>query len=791
MSCVASLLAEPFHRLTSFSHIPLRFLLRFLLPFFAPFLSDMARLPPSFAGELTIEHPKIDTIATCILFSAVSIRRGRPSLEVELPNEWLTEYKSPEPDDQDGLIATYLAECDRVGIPQRIPVIDYFMTCFQIEDNMFDCRAALAFLDNKESARDVLAVASTLKYFTWFTSFVCVDFPLKNEGASALASMFDVSTSFRKLVLVNAKITKPAMNALASRLALGLQEFEYLSICNNQLSDAGIIALTEGLKTSKRVPSTLSLSNTDMGNKGVLALAKLLATPAWAAGLQVLDISENSLGKAGTDALASWLIQPTVRLEQLLLRKSEVDLERLFPALAQNQTLINSTLALLDVSGNKFTKKTTPELCAILATSRSLSCFVLADCHIEVKYLLDIIDTCVQNETGVHFSLDVSKNDFGPKGAVQLQTLLADRVAKDAAPLTQRGVLQHMNFSETNLGNEGLATIAKAFTGLAIRVLKLDKNFKQGLFGKALEAADALADFVAGTPTLCEFSIAGDDNNYYLGKYLLPMLSATAHHPSLSQLSVQGNRIGDEGVQLVADLLSTSKTIRGFNIEGSRMTLTGLVVLHRSVKLSRTVTDMEIPVQDLERIIKTVPADRVREVQAVVHDLDMTMDRNDQILRYQASLEEEDEDDVMINNANHLGSSGANASTSASTVSASPSASSTSCASTTEGGFGAGSSESKTSDGLTITPASSSSSSSPAKAVSSSSSATGLMPGATGSGRSKRMSIAADSYENMIASLKDTKTHRKMITRGLDSSVLMMAAPEGSAANANVINDAS
>jgi hypothetical protein len=38
------------------------------------------------------------------------------------------------PDTQDGLLATYLAMCDYVGSPVRLPVVDTFMASFENND---------------------------------------------------------------------------------------------------------------------------------------------------------------------------------------------------------------------------------------------------------------------------------------------------------------------------------------------------------------------------------------------------------------------------------------------------------------------------------------------------------------------------------------------------------------------------------------------------------------------------------------------------------------------------------
>jgi len=697
-----------------------------------PLMKELSHKHPGFTGEVTIEHTAVPSIATHILFACESIRYGRPPISVSIPQEWLATYKSPDPDEQDGILATYLAECDRVGIPQRVPVLDYFMTCFQIDDHMFDCRAALSFLD-QPCQRDILAIAFVLRYTTWFTSFVCVDFPLKNEGALALATLFDVKTSIRKLVLVNTKIGKPAMVALAQRFANGLQDFEHIAICSNPIGNDGLAALVEGLQAFNKVPTTLLLSNNDISKAGIKPLTALLATSQYRTGLQVLDLSDNGLGKLGTDCLTAWLAHHDLVLEQLFLRRTDLEFDRIFHALNSNPVLIHKHLALFDMTGNKLTKKAVPELAQMLQTSKCLSCIVLNNCQVENKHLLEIFDAMFKNPNNLGFSLDLGNNDIGSKGAKDLQQFISTRIQENPKPLMSNGVIQWLNLSDNGLGNEGIALICRAFQATTIKSLKLDRNYKTGIFSKANEASDALAQFVANTPSLTEFSIAGDDNTFYLQKYLLPLLAAIKQHQSLAYIDVSNNRIGDEGIQLVAEALTKQTALRGLNVEGSRMTLTGLSILDRAIRLNRSVVDMQMPVQDVDRIIKSLGnrPKEIEEIQNVIRSIDDVMDRNEQLANYNAQLAEQD--DIPDYAARYASGS----------MGATPAAQSTTC--------DISSVESKEQSG----------------AANNSSmmlrSGSGLGPNRGG----KRMSVIADSYENMIATLKSSKTHRKMQAREL------------------------
>lgn len=564
------------------------------------------------------------------------------------------------------------------------------------------------------------------------------------------------------------------MTSLSNMLAKGLQQIDHLTICKNDIGDNGVTILCEGLEQTKHVPQTLALSACDLGSRGFKSLAKLLSLSAWCAGLQVLDVSDNSMGKSGTDNITTWLSSPSLALEQCIVARTDCDLERLFATLKSNPRLVNGSLSLLDISGNKLTKKSVPDLCHLLAHSRCLSCICMSDCHVETKFALDILDSVIRNNHNIGFSLDLSKNDISPKGARDIQLLLSDRVSRDPKPLMEYGVIQFLDLSDNNLGNEGLATVCKSLQGTAIKGLKLDHNFKPGMFTKATEASEALANFISYTPGLQELSIAGDDNNYYLSKWLNPLLAAVSGHPSLVFLDVQKNRIGDEGVCILADSLTANKTLVGFNMDYSRMSLIGLQALHKGLEHNKSVYDMTMPISDLDKILKSVNQDKVGEVQSIIHALDMVMDANEQAL-FPSQQPDDDEDDFKVSAdllaslAPKRESTGANPSFVVPSVVVVPGVGTIPVSQE-----GAPVVETMSMDAFDhVVP-----SNTDTKARGSFLMRGGVQPAPLVGGhrqsvasRGHRMSVAAGSYDDMMAGLKSTKTHRKMVTRSLDTNV--------------------
>src|SRR5689334_3144278 len=101
-------------------------------------------------------------IALKILFAYQCVTYGWPSYEqatIDLPDELLEHYVPPDPNFQDGLLATYMAQCEAEALPVRMRVLDYFMTCFQTDDRSFELACALDVLD-KPAPADFIALSS-------------------------------------------------------------------------------------------------------------------------------------------------------------------------------------------------------------------------------------------------------------------------------------------------------------------------------------------------------------------------------------------------------------------------------------------------------------------------------------------------------------------------------------------------------------------------------------------------------------------------------------------------------
>jgi Ran GTPase-activating protein (RanGAP) involved in mRNA processing and transport len=195
----------------------------------------------------------------------------------------------------------------------------------------------------------------------------------------------------------------------------------------------------DGLQEAKRDIATLSLRQCGISSKGFKSLQTLLQTPLWMQGLKVLDVSQNAAGKEGTKALATWLGSPEVTLEQLHVTQCDLDLEALLKAITNNRKLYDQHLRVLNISGNKIGKKTVPLILTLLINTGSMSQMFFSSCSLTRQAFVDIIDAALQNDRGLHFSLDFSNNELGPKGGKELGDLYAKWLKKTPSKITTAG----------------------------------------------------------------------------------------------------------------------------------------------------------------------------------------------------------------------------------------------------------------------------------------------------------------------------------------------------------------
>lgn len=582
------------------------------------------------SGQLTINHPKIKYLVRSILLCTSCIRYGYEPFNLEIPQKWVDDLLIPSPNIQDGQLALYIAECNRLNITQNENVQNYMMSCFQTEDRIFAQNTAFGFTENV-STRDIYAITLTLKYTKWFEGQICVNYPTRNESGNVLSTIFSPNTIIHTLVLINCKQSRHGFQQICNGIRDSKACLERLIVSKNDLGDSSIEYLMECLKDLPKVPTIISLNQCNIGIKGAKILFNTQCLPLWSNTTRSLDVSNNPIGKSGTEVLSKWQLHVQI-LEQQILSYTDTDLDRLFYNLSNND-IVHTTLNVLDVSGNRLQSKAVVNLCRILENTNSLTNVILSNCRLDIDCQLKIFDSILNNRNNISFVLDVSNNAFGLKGAKKIENYFLRRKQTNTLDTYYDGVIQSLNLSKNNFGNEGQTIICRTFENSPLKTQILDQNFRTSILStRGDECSQALVSLVQNSPNLQELSIAGDGGSYILGKYLYPQQQILGNNTTkLIKQNISNNRLNDEGISQLANSLNTNRYLRHINFDNSHFTLDGLILLEESLRNNTSITHIVTTNSDIHRQLSenSKSQTKIAEIYTQMESIDTYLYRNE------------------------------------------------------------------------------------------------------------------------------------------------------------------
>ncbi|XP_030632548.1 NACHT, LRR and PYD domains-containing protein 3-like [Chanos chanos] len=195
-----------------------------------------------------------------------------------------------------------------------------------------------------------------------------LDLSLNNLGDSGVkllsAAIKDSHCKLEKLKLNHCNLTEESCVALSSAVVVNLKE---LSLNQNDLRDAGMKQLSDGLRDPRCKLQTLSLSNCIIRAEGCGTLASALrSNPSH---LTELDLSSNELRDDGVELLCAALMRTRCKLQALKLNECGLT-EKSCTALASLLCSKFSTLRDLDLSRNDLKDSGVIRLSAGLRSSR-------------------------------------------------------------------------------------------------------------------------------------------------------------------------------------------------------------------------------------------------------------------------------------------------------------------------------------------------------------------------------------------------------------------------------------
>ncbi|XP_047679545.1 ribonuclease inhibitor isoform X2 [Prionailurus viverrinus] len=341
-----------------------------------------------------------------------------------------------------------------------------------------------------------------------------------------------------------------------------------LSLCTNELHDAGVRLVLQGLQSPSCRIQKLSLRNCCLTNTGCEVLPDALRSLPT---LRELQLSDNPLGDAGLQLLCKGLLDPQCHLEKLQLEYCNLTAASCEPLAAVLRAWRH--VKELVVSNNDIGEAGVQALCRGLVDSAcQLETLKLENCGLTPASCKDLCGV-VASKASLQ-ELDLGDNKLGDQGIATLCPALLH-------PSSRLRVLWLWDCDITTTGCRDLCQVLRA---------------KESLKELSL-AGNALGD--EGARLLCESLLEPGCQlqslwvkSCGLTATCCPHVSAMlTHNKHLVELQMSDNKLGDSGVQeLCQGLSQPSATLRVLWLgdcdvaNGGCNSLASLLVVNRSLR---------------------------------------------------------------------------------------------------------------------------------------------------------------------------------------------------------------
>jgi Calponin homology (CH) domain/Leucine Rich repeat len=181
----------------------------------------------------------------------------------------------------------------------------------------------------------------------------------------------------------------------------------------------------------------------------------------------------------------------------------------------------------------------------------------------------------VQKVAGIHFALEAFKEPLILRKGIHIvldNVALEDKTVDVIADILMRNnTVDLLDLSSNSVTYKGATVLSNALlVNRSLRVLRLDNNNLDD------EAFAILADGLSGHKHLQELSLCDNDATHLGAEYLVKALSASqarfrqAH--VFPKIMLNQNRIGDQGVRAISELLQVNSTIKELHLAENGIT---------------------------------------------------------------------------------------------------------------------------------------------------------------------------------------------------------------------------
>jgi Ran GTPase-activating protein (RanGAP) involved in mRNA processing and transport len=221
---------------------------------------------------------------------------------------------------------------------------------------------------------------------------------LTDDEMEALAACVEVNRTLTRLSLAGNSITGAGVAALSK--AMGKASIKELGLSANAVDDDGLASLGLALRRNACL-RTLHLDHNEITDAGVVALAEGLGGADSHSQLQVLNLSMNQITDRGASTLAALLDRrgSIIELDLAHNRVTDVGASVIAASLARSTTLAKLDLSGGHTRGGMIGAKGATALANALNSNRSLHTLLLRNNQIDDQSAAALGDACTRNKT--------------------------------------------------------------------------------------------------------------------------------------------------------------------------------------------------------------------------------------------------------------------------------------------------------------------------------------------------------------------------------------------------------
>ena len=422
----------------------------------------------------------------------------------------------------------------------------------------------------------------------------------EKEMAQAVAQIFAINESITSLTMFECgpalSLGMPTLSAaMESNPNLALSQ---ITLMNNGLDDKDMTLLARGIGSMRHGISRLNVADNQITKKGIQALmAAFLKNDRISSSLAHLNLSGNKFGSEGSQMLSNWLGSSN-ELQELIIRDCAASVSHIAAGLSRGSLQLHW----LDCSANKFLKGgNVSDLAALFSASSKLTRIHMASTAPSTEQLREMLRALSGNMSLASLELDLSHNNLGVVGANLLSLEL--RSCFSLSSLLVAGNA----FSDKGLG------ILCDFLRDNDRILKLDfsDNFDMTAFRKSKATSsifvDALGELLASEQCrVRELRIASTQKNTQMKAELNPVFVDMGNNRSVVFLDVSGQSMEYAGIVGLTKMIQLNTTLKRLALDDNMLDTMCVKTLLQAVRRNSSLMEIMTPVNDLVRADATM-----------------------------------------------------------------------------------------------------------------------------------------------------------------------------------------